>query len=605
MINRFGPELASNGVLFSRDNFDFGTRVSQLDRDLFRAVAGFNGTLSPHLRYDTSFVFGQATQKSTDFNERITDRYYAAIDAVDDGSGNITCRINLPGQTDISSTSYGNTTDFNGPPVSFQPGQCVPLNILGNGSPSAAALAFIHANQTNYSRIRQYVATASLSGDTGAFFNLPGGPVGFAVGAEYRKETSFYQPSEYRLQSLLLDNSGGQIESGEFDVKEAFAEIKLPILSDMPFAHDLSVGGALRFSDYSTVGSTTTWSVNSTYSPVRDITFRATYSKSVRAPNIAELFAPQSGTFEFITDPCGPDRLAEGTQYRAANCTAALNAVGIDPADFNPSESPFSPQNTALLGTQGGNPALGAEEAKTWTAGVVLRPQFVPGLTLSFDWYDIKLTKAIQYSTAQDIVDLCYDQPTLENAYCALISRSSTTGFVSNYEVVPANVASFKTAGLDMTLFYRVGLGDKLGQLTFKLSGNYLDKLEFVPSLGAEPENKLYDASYPAPRYSATFDLTWIKGPLTVNYGIDWFGKTRRVTPEQEAANPDYAPKDLIWYHQKWEHQIYVSYDVEDKYQIYMGINNLWDRKPDDGAVAYPVSAEGRSFFLGFKAKVF
>ena len=235
----------------------------------------------------------------------------------------------------------------------------------------------------------------------------------------------------------------------------------------------------------------------------------------------------------------------------------------------------------------------------------MLRPNFVPGLILSFDWYDIKLSKAIQYSTAQDIVDLCYDQPTLENDYCSLISRSSSNGFVSNFQVVPANVASFKTAGLDMNLYYRIGLGDKLGQLTFKLTGNYLDKLEFVPSLGAEPENELDSATYPAPRFSATFDLTWTKGPFTLNYGIDWFDRTRRVTREQEAANPDYAPSDLIWYREKWEHQIYMAYDVEDKFQIYAGVNNLFDRKPDDGAVAYPVSAEGRSFYVGFKAKVF
>jgi len=605
LVERFGAALASNGALFSRDNFDFGQRRYELDRNLWRGVIGASGELSANLNYDASFVFGQSTQRSTNYGDRIADRYYAALDTAYDANGNITCRINLPGETDVFGSSLGNPIVFNGAPVTFQPGECVPLNILGNGSPSPEALDFILANHSDYARLRQYVASFALSGDTGAFFNLPGGPLGFAAGVEYRKETSYFRPSQFSMDGVLIDNSPSQTERGSFDVKEAFAELRLPILAKMPFAYDLSLGGAIRISDYSTVGTTTTWNVNGTYAPVRDITFRGTYSSSVRAPNITELFSPQNGTFEFIIDPCGIDRISEGKPPRAANCEAALTALGIDPATFNPADSSFSPQNSSLLGTQGGNPDLDSETAKTWTAGVVLQPRFVPGLTMSFDWYDIKLTKAIQYSTAQDIVDLCYDQPSLDNAYCSLLSRSASTGFISNYQVIPQNVASFRTSGLDMNLLYQLDLGDKAGRLDIRLVGNYLDRLKFVPSLGAEPENERDNFDYPAPRWSATFDLTWSNGPLTLNYGINWWDKTRRVTREQEAANPDYAPAQYIWYREKWEHEIYASYDVADKFQIYGGINNLFDRKPDDGALAYPVSAVGRYFYLGVKAKVF
>lgn len=613
LIERFGEELASEGALFSRDNFDFGQRRYELDRELWRGVISATGEVTPHLNYDASFVFGQATQRSTNYGDRIADRYYAALDSVYDADGNITCRINLPGETDIFGSSEGNPVVFNGPPKTFRPGECVPLNILGNGSPSKEALAFVLADHSDYSRLRQYVASFALSGDTGAFFELPGGPVGFALGAEYRKETSYSRPSEYSQGGDLIDNSAALVERGSFDVKEVYGEIRLPILADMAFAKDLSVGGAIRVSDYSTVGTTTTWNVNGTYAPVRDIAFRGTYSKSVRAPNITELFSPLNGSFEFIDDPCGPDRIAEGKAPRAANCRAALDALGIDidavddngDPVFDPANSSFSPGNSSLLGQQGGNPDLGAEKATTWTAGVVLNPSFLPGLTMSFDWYDIKLTKAIQYSTAQDIVDLCYDQPSLDNDYCALISRSGTTGFVNNYKVIPQNVASFRTAGLDANIRYRIDLGDKAGNLDLRLVGNYLDKLSFVPSLGAEPKNELDSWEYPAPRWSASFDLTWHKGPFTLNYGIDWWDKTRRVTREEQAANPDYAPSQYIWYRQKWEHELYMAYDVADKFQFYGGINNLFDRKPDDGAVGYPISAVGRSFYVGIKAKVF
>ncbi|WEK48094.1 MAG: TonB-dependent receptor [Candidatus Andeanibacterium colombiense] len=609
LAQTFGADaIPEDGVLFSRDNFDFGQRRYEMNRELIRTVFGAKGDLSDHFRYDLSFVFGQSTQRSTNYGDRIADRYYAAIDAVDDGNGNITCRINLPGETDVFGFSYGNPIVFNGPPVTFAPGECVPLSLMGNGAPSKEALDFILANHSDYARIRQYVGTFAMSGDSGAFLNLPGGPVGYAFGAEYRKESSYSEPSAYSQAGALIDNSPGQIEAGAFDVWELFSEVNLPILKDVPFAESLSVGGAFRFSDYSTIGHTKTWSVNGEYAPIRDITFRATYSKSVRAPNISELFAPQNGTFQFITDPCGPERIAEGTQYRAANCVAGLTAAGLTPdqiADFNPADSPFSPQNSSLLGVQGGNPDLSAETAKTLTFGTVLRPSFVPGLTFSVDWYSIKLSNAVQYSSAQDIVDLCYDQPTLSNDYCALISRDSDTGFIGNYKVIPANVAAFKTAGIDMNLLYGHEISPQLGRVDLRLVGNYLDKLEFVPALGAETENEMDSAAYPAPRWSATFDLTWTKGPLSLNYGINWFAKTRRVTREQEAANPDYAPAKYIWYRQMWMHNLYVSYDVTDNVNVYGGVSNLFDRKPDDGAAGYPVSAVGRAFFMGVKAKVF
>jgi len=604
LIERFGA-AGADGALFSRDNFDFGVRQSEMDRELWRTVVGATGEIGSGLKYDISYVFGQSTQKATDRNDRLTDRYYAALDAVDDGNGNITCRINLPGETEIYGGNYGGQPTFNGAPVTFRPGECVPLNILGQGAPSQEALDFVTVDHKNWARIRQHVVSASVSGDTGSFFKLPGGPVGFAVGAEYRKESSHSIPSDYTLAGQLMDSSQSLVNRGSFDVKEVYGEINLPILKDLPFAHDLSIGGAIRLSDYSTVGTTTTWKVDGTWAPVRDIMFRGTYSQAVRAPNISELFAATSGTYEFINDPCGIDRLAEGKPSRAANCSAALTALGINPATFNPSGDQTSPQNSSLLGTQGGNRNLNEETAKTWTAGFVLRPSFIPGLAITADWYDIQLKKAIQYSTAQDIVDLCYDQPTLDNTYCALIERSATTGYVSDFSVIPANVASFQTSGLDVTLNYAFEPFDNGGRFNVRVAGNYLDKLSFVPSLGAEPENEMHSAAYPAPRYSGTFDLTWTKGAVTLNYGVDWFSKTRRVTREQQAANPDYIEPGYFWYRDKLNQRLYANVEVSDRFEIYGGINNLWDRKPDVGAVAYPISAEGRSFFVGIKATVF
>jgi len=607
---RYGSAVVGDAQ-FSRDNFDFGIRRYEMERKVIRTVLGADGEITPHLKYEASYVFGQAKAKTTDRNSRISDRYYAALDAVvDPDTGNVTCRINLPGETDIRFSTY-NSTPYTGGIFTFTPGECIPLNILGNGTPSQAALDWVLADHSTRSRVRQHVLSGSISGDTGAFFKLPGGPVGFALGAEYRKESSRFVPSDLSLAGVLDDSAQLRIDAGSFDVKEFFGEVNLPLVADAPFAYNLSVGGAFRYSDYSTIGSTKTWNVNGSYSPIRDISFRGTYSQAVRAPNITELFAGGSGSYEFITDPCGVDRIAEGTQYRAANCTAALTALGIDPTTFNPADDQTSPSNSSLLGFQGGNPQLSEETAKTWTAGIVLRPHFITGLSIAADWYNIRIKQAINYSSAQDVVDLCVDQPDLNNQYCDVIARSGTTGYISDFTIIPANVASYETAGLDLTINYAVEPSN-WGKFNVQLVGNYLHKLQFVPAVGAEAENELdepgvsRDFGVPlAPKFSAVLDVTWTKGPVTINYGINWHDKTRRVTREQEAANPDYVESKYIWYKEKWEHELYASFNVEDRFEFYAGINNLFDTKPDVAAVGFPVSAVGRSFYVGAKAKIF
>ena len=608
LIQRYGAAAITGPAVFSRDHFDFGIRRYELQRELWRTVVGARGDIGSGFKYDLSYVFGQSTQKSTNRNDRLTDRYYAALDAVVDPATNqITCRINLPGQTNINGVNYGGQPVATGAPVTFQRGQCVPINILGFGSPTQEALDFVTVDHTDWARVQQHVVSAVLTGNTESYFELPGGGVGFAIGAEYRKEKSHYIPSDVSLAGLVMDNAPARVDRGSFDVKELFAEINLPILKDLPFAQSLSVGGAYRLSDYSTIGRTNTWNVNGAYSPVRDITFRGTYSEAVRAPNITELFAGGSGTYEFITDPCGPERLAEGTQYRAANCTAALTAAGLTPgqqAAFDPANDFTSPQNSSLLGFQGGNRTLNEETARTWTVGTVVRPRFIPGLSITADWYDIKIRQAINYSTAQSVVDLCVDQPTLNNIYCNVISRG-TNGYINFFTIIPENVSEYQTAGLDVSLAYRFEPFKDAGTFTIRAQGNYLNKLEFVPSAGADTQNDLDSAAYPAPKYSATFDLTWSKGPVTLNYGVNWWAKTRRVSREQEAANPDYVASQYIWYKEKWEHELYASYDIDDRFNIYAGVNNLFDTKPDVAAAGYPISAVGRSFFLGAKAKIF
>jgi iron complex outermembrane recepter protein len=613
---RFGSRVQGDALILGRDHFDFGIREFLAKRETIRTVFGADGKVGDNLKYELSYTFGQVEAKSASPGQRLADRYYAAIDAVvDPATGQVTCRINLPGETVIknfgfiSTQQYGTfnpaTGNYEGPPVTFRKGECRPLNILGEFAWDRSALDFVLQTDRESSRIRQNVLSGSVSGDTGAYFELPGGPVGYAVGAEYRRESSRYDPSAFTAAGNYLDSSQASPDRGSFDVKEVFGELNIPIFRNMLLADTLSVGGAARVSDYSTIDRTTTWSVNGVYAPVRDLTFRGTISQAVRAPNLTEFFGSASGTFEFITDPCNFDAVDEGTSTRAANCAAQLNALGIDPSTFDPNSDPISPANTSLRGRTSGNRNLTEETARTWTAGVVLRPRFIPGLQVAADWYDIRIEDAVNYPTAQEVVERCVDAPNLNNIYCANISRDPTTGYLSDFLVQPANVASFDTEGLDLAVNYRVRPGGGLGSFNFRVTGNYLHKLTFIPSEGGELENRRREFGFSAPKYSATGDLTWTLGRLTFNYGINWWDKTLRYSNKQVEANPDITSPEYFFVKERWEHEVQAAFDLNNRFNIYAGVDNLMDTKPDVGLSNGPVSSVGRFFYLGVRAKVF
>lgn len=591
-----GIASTADGAYISRDNYDLGVRGETNDRETMRFVGGFEGQISDHARYDIYYTFGQTKSKIGLTNYRIEDRYYAALDAVvDPATGNVVCRSNLVG---------GNIdpNNFDAPATTFTPGAgsgCRALNLLGNGVRDQAAVDWINADIMNRAKIQQHVVSGSISGDFGQFFELPGGPIGFALGGEYRKEKSQFTPDALLQQGALADFSLQLPERGSFDVKEAFAELSVPVLKEVPFAYNLSFGAALRLSDYSTVGKTTTWKVDGTYAPIRDVTFRGTWSEAVRAPNISELFAPRNGGFSFISDPCDPVYIGEGTQYRVANCQATLQAAGLSPAQiaaFNPENDPAA--TVSLPGFSGGNRNLQEETARTWTAGVVVRPSFIPGLVASFDWYDIKLKNAINTPTAEEIAELCVDQPTLDNVYCSNITRTPGTGYISDWFVQPQNVANFRTSGADFKLNYAFDTA-KAGSFGVTLVGGYLNKLEFIPTPGATVDVDREESYYP--KWNATADVTWKLDKLTVNYGVSWFSKTRRYTIEELAANPDISDPKYFRYKEKWQHDIYVAYDVDERFRFFVGANNLFDQEPSIASTNYPISFVGRYMYAGAK----
>ena len=581
---RAAIDPANGGVLVTRDNFDLGQRGENIKRETFRSVIGARGDLSSSLHYELSYVYGRTNVTNRFVNDRYTDRFNAALDAVvDPANGNITCRVNLDPAA--------------APTITFRPGECRPINLFGEGRSMQAGVDFVRANTTQTSKIQQHVVNGAVSGDTRSFFSLPGGPVGFVVGGEYRKETSRFVPDVLEQQGLTFSNQLG-ISGGKFDVKEAFGELDLPLLKDMPFAHALSVSGALRFADYSSIGKATTWKIDGAWAPIPDIRFRGTISQAVRAPNIGELFGAASQTFTFFDDPCIVSNRGLGKSTRPANCAAILAQAGLSPADIANFEDARA---VNIPGTTSGNAGLGPEKAKTWTAGVVLQPSFLRGLQLSIDWYDIKLRQAINTVDAQQLAELCVDQATINNPFCASLVREAGTGLIIDYTVQPQNVADFRTSGLDVNLNYSFRL-NKIGDFHLQVVGNYLNTLTFIDSPGAPPRSERGETYQP--KYQVFMNADYSSGPLLLNYSVSWWDKTLRYSADRLAGNATYVDPKYAYYKERWVHNVSATFSINPKIQFYGGVNNLFNQQPDLGSTTYPTEASGTSFYAGFRAKL-
>ena len=482
--------------------------------------------------------------------------------------------------------------------ASFRPGPgsgCVPVNITGDGAVSREARDWIMNTTESESNIKQHVVQAYLTGDTERWFTLPAGPVDFVAGAEYRYEESQSTPAPEDRAGFTFGNVIEPVE-GDFDVTEFFFEVDVPLLSQQPLAEVLSVDGAVRFSDYSTIGSATTWKVGGVWQPIGDITVRGTVAEATRAPNIGELFDPGGQTFAFIFDPCDVNELNNGTTSRPVNCERLLSSLGVDPDSYT------DPNSSGIPGTARGNENLDEEEVDTWTLGVILRPRFAPNLTISVDYYDIELKDAINTATPQESADLCVDLPTLDNDFCSITTREFGFGGIVDFTETPFNVASLTTEGYDFSVEYLIdpaewGAAGDWGVFSFRVVGNKLEELEFVNLPGAAPDNDLGEPE--APEWQLNFDLNWQRGPLLVHYRLEYFDETQRYTKQERTSNPDIADRRYWDYDEKMVHNIYGAWDVSDRFRVSGGVNNFTDEKPDIGETFYPYSAVGRFFYLG------
>lgn len=597
---------ATSQIILSRDNTDFGSNRSDVRRDTYRIVGGVNGDLGGTWSYEASLNYGRTEERFTTINRRLEDRFYAAVDAVRDPlTGNIVCRsslsaANIPGTSPFPGYDADPDGDNIFEPNTFRTndGTCRPLNLFGVGAPSADAVAFVNPSSTNNTTLEQFVAQAFITGTTESFFTLPGGAPAIVIGGEYRKEKSNFGVDPFDQAGYYFE-SGTQPEKGSFDVAEVFGELELPLLAGERFADLLTVKGSARYSKYNLTNTkgVFTWAVDGLYRPFPDLSLRASYAKAIRAPNITNLFSPSTpATFRPI-DPCDAAQINRGTNpaVRLANCRADGIPVGFT-----------DPLTARITGRQGGNPLLEEEKSTSLTVGAIFQPSFLPGFTATVDYWEYRIKDAIANVPANDIVSGCYDSPDFpNNGFCDLFSRNRNAGSptflgFNNLEVAPVNFARYEARGIDFQARYRFPLGSDAGNITARIGGTYALRGSTFTSVSDPTSEDDFIGEAQSPEVAFSTGLAWDKDGFRIEWETFWQSKQYYQTVEVEDPSGFAEPnRDPAF----WSHDLNLSFELNDKFTIRGGVNNLTDERPFKAEAAYPISAVGRNFFVGVTAK--
>ncbi len=450
-------------VILQRRFTEYGPRGGDYDTRMFQVQTGLRGDITETLSYDVSAQYGESSTNQSRENWGSFSKLQQALRSYRNAAGTPVC-----------------TDTTNG---------CVPINLFGpEGSITPEMLAFIDLDARIRTLIKQSVVTGNVSGD---LFGLASpwaeGTVAFSLGAEYRKIQAESLPDgPSQIQGEVL-GTGARTppDVGKYDVKEVFGELIIPLIEDKPFFNNLSIETGLRYSDYSTTGSSTTWKAGGNYEPVKGFKFRGMYQRAVRSPNILELYqSPVQALSNLAVDPCAG---ATPTAPRAL-----CEATGAPAGTYGSIPQPSSSQINV---TTSGNRDLDVEKASTYTLGAVFTPSFTPGLAVTLDYFNIKIKDAITNPSQGDILNGCYqtalNPAQTPNAFCALIKRNPLNGSLNGSGETPgvilasSNLGVIETAGLDLGVSYRfdlvdVGIGDgDSGTVRLAFNGTWLDYYHF------------------------------------------------------------------------------------------------------------------------------
>jgi iron complex outermembrane recepter protein len=527
------------GFTMGRAVTDVALATYDYSREARQVTVGIDGNFADgRWRYNAYYGHGKNEQDMILHDLALAEPFFNAIDAVVGPNGAPVCRVAL--------TDPGTA--------------CRPLNLFGSGRADAAAIDYITADWR--SRQSNWLDTAGVS-ISGEPFQLWNQPVAVATGIEYREESFETSYDENSLADRFATINGINIPEVGIDVKEAFVEVAVPLLADLPLVQSLNFNGAARISDYSTSGSIWSWKLGGTWHMVDDLKLRATRSRDIRAPNLEELFSTPATFFTNIQDI---------------------------------SQTP--PSTTQVILFTGGNPALDPEIADTVTVGAVYSPSFLPGFQVSLDYYDIQIDDVITTLTAQEIINSCYQQS--NQSACSQITRDAG-GTITDINATYINIAQFTNKGFDFEASYRTAFAG--GQLTTRALANYVDTLEVDNGIVT-----IDGAGYLGSQ--ATFLVPKWRGSLTVAYESEMIGGDVRA---RYLDGGGYAPASVLANVGNNHIGSRTYFDVglrgylplpgDSRLTVYGNVQNVFDKEPALAALNSPYfDIIGRYFTLGLRA---
>jgi iron complex outermembrane receptor protein len=574
-----GGEPASLLYILRR-NVEGGPRIATFSTDAAREVVGVRGDINDAWSYDV----------------------YAQHSSVDSQNGN----LNYLSNANIINSLQVVPNPAGGAPtcvavLNGSDPKCVPWNIWVPGGVTPAALKYLSVPLLVDATVTEYVADGSITGDLGKYgVQLPTASSGLQVnfGAEYRSESANFLPDELE-QSGNAAGSGGPTPpvSGNFHVGEAFTELRMPLVTDHPGAEDLSIEGGYRYSSYTEGFTTNTYKLGLEWAPVKDVRLRASYQRAVRAPNIGELFTPQTVGLDGSTDNCAAG-LAPGQVFNPNNPTSTPNAKlttgytfaqcalsGVTGQEFGNIAPNTANQYNGLLG---GNPSLAPEVADTYSAGFVLTPRAIPNFSFSMDYFNIKITDVIGPIGGDVILNNCLNGVNTAT-YCPLVHRgiggslwATPAGYVQD---VNQNQGALSTEGIDVKASYRVAL-PAAGSLLFGLEGTDLMNLKTTPVAGQGSYDckGFFGSTCGAanPSWRSVMNITWSTPWDAFDLTLRWryIGSD---SSEQTSSNPfltgtPYLPLSNIPAYNYID--LTGAFDVYKNIRLQIGVNNIMDKDP-------------------------
>jgi outer membrane receptor protein involved in Fe transport len=577
-------------------------REQDIRRRTYRVVAGLEGDFDARfadVTWNGNLNYGETDVLIQNHNLTISENFAAALDSViDPATGQPACRINVPSapQDGIGAGA-------------LNPSACVPYNPFGQLN-SAAAMAYSFGTFDTTQRLTQQVANLNANFDTGRFFSFQGGPIGVATGVEYRMERA-QEENDPLLVAGATENLAAN-SSGGFNVTEGYLELNAPLFRHVgPGLEELSVDAAYRGAHYSTVGGTNAYKVSAVYGPASWLKLRGTYSQAIRAPNIAEAFQPSSPTFfSGLKDPCSSENINSNVNF-AANCAAA----GL-PAGF------VATTSVSVPGTVSGNPDLQPERSFSYTGGFVLQPSMIPGLSVTLDYYSIKIKDAIAEVAAQDILNNCYGSSAgLDQTYCSLFTREPVRNNINFVNSTFVNAAKLYTNGLELQIAYSADVapwtsGSRYlngldGRLGFSLTADYVMHLRNYPFQSNPSQVNVLEGTATTvagasatsvvgnnPQVKGIAELDYSQGPLSVSWTTRYVGRQALFNRDPTAADHSES-LNIPFTEAVFYHDIAVSWRLRGAAagtELFAGVTNIFDEQPP-----FTVLGQGRdmSFDLG------